>query len=62
MACRRGIPLMSSGTETFSAAVSVGSKLKLWKTNPIISAAILRAVVLLHRLEVMTENGDSPWF
>ena len=33
----RGMPLISSGTDAFSAAVSVGSRLNAWKTNPIVS-------------------------
>ena len=33
-ASARRTPLMSNGTETFSAAVSEGSRLKDWKTKP----------------------------
>ena len=36
MAAGPRMPLMSSGTATFSAAVSVGSRLNAWKTNPMI--------------------------
>ena len=35
-ASRRGTPFTSSGTAAFSAAVSGGSRLSAWNTNPIV--------------------------